>query len=237
MDEDVLRRDRADHLAVVDRAVLEPVVGCFDEDLGFVSGASQHSLHAEDLVADRVAVAQRGEHLMDARAAAHAVLSCRASDSGITAPDGRRADDVGRRPEYRRRRRANHPGNGSSAGRGGPAIELPEHVQVLLLDHRPAVVARKVLAAIPSEAGVQRTVRFERVQRFGELFVALVVQPGIAADALSLEHVALAVGKDRIEVVAEPRHLVDKRDIDVAVGVLQQLGHLGLAGPLGGHHL
>ena len=32
------------------------------------------------------------------------------------------------------------------------------------------------------------------------------------------------------EVVAEARHLVDEGDVDVAVGVLQQLRRLGLAG-------
>ena len=80
---------------------------------------------------------------------------------------------------------------------GGAALELPEHVQVLLLDHRPRVVAREVLAAVPPEPGVERSVRFEGVQRFRELLVALVIQPGVTPDALSLEHVASAVGEDR----------------------------------------
>ena len=34
------------------------------------------------------------------------------------------------------------------------------------------------------------------------------------------------------ELVAEDRHLVHQRDVDVPVGVLEQLGHLGLAGGL-----
>ncbi len=35
------------------------------------------------------------------------------------------------------------------------------------------------------------------------------------------------------DLTAEHRHLVDERDVDVPVGVLQQLGHLGFAGALG----
>jgi len=38
------------------------------------------------------------------------------------------------------------------------------------------------------------------------------------------------------QLVAEPGHLVDQRDVDVPVGVLQQLGRLCLAGALGAHH-
>ena len=54
-----------DQLAVVARQRLEPVVGGLDEDLRFVAGAAQHALDAEHLVADRVAVAERREHLVD----------------------------------------------------------------------------------------------------------------------------------------------------------------------------
>ncbi len=35
-----------------------------------------------------------------------------------------------------------------------------------------------------------------------------------------------------VEFAAEHRHLVDQRDVDVPEGVLEQLGHLGLAGAL-----
>src|SRR4051812_10303792 len=61
-----------------------------------------------------------------------------------------------------------------------------EHVEVLPLDHRPGVVAAEELTAVAPEACVERTVRLERVERFDELLVALVVEPGVAADALSL---------------------------------------------------
>src|SRR6185436_5277886 len=53
-------------LAKVARQRLEARVGGFDEDLGFVAGAAQHPLNAEHLMADRVAVAERREHLVDA---------------------------------------------------------------------------------------------------------------------------------------------------------------------------
>jgi hypothetical protein len=39
------------------------------------------------------------------------------------------------------------------------------------------------------------------------------------------------------ELVAEDRHLVDQRDVDVPVGILQQLGHLRLARGPGPDHL
>ena len=96
-----------------------------------------------------------------------------------------------------RRRRANQPGSGSAPAGSRSAFELPEHVEVLLLDHRPGVVAHEVVAAVLPQARVQRPVRFERIQRLGELLVALVVEPGVAADALTLEHVAAAVGEHR----------------------------------------
>ena len=40
-----------------------------------------------------------------------------------------------------------------------------------------------------------------------------------------------------VQLAAEDRHLVDQGDVHVPVGVLQQLGHLRLAGRLGPHHL
>src|SRR5689334_20768563 len=61
-----------------------------------------------------------------------------------------------------------------------------EHVEVFALDHRPRVMAPEELVAVLAEAGVERPVRLERIQRLDELLVTLVVQPGVAADALSL---------------------------------------------------
>ena len=66
MDEDVLGGEGADHVAIVDRHVLEAGVRGLDEDLGFVAGGAEHALDAEYLVADRVAVPERGEDLVNA---------------------------------------------------------------------------------------------------------------------------------------------------------------------------
>ena len=67
-----------------------------------------------------------------------------------------------------------------------PLLEPLEHVEVLPLDDRPRVVPPEELAAVAAEPRVQRPVRLERVQRLDELLVALVVEPAVAADALSL---------------------------------------------------
>ena len=52
-------------LAIVARLGFEPVIRRLDEDLRLVTRAAQHPLDAEHLVADGVAVAQRGEHLVN----------------------------------------------------------------------------------------------------------------------------------------------------------------------------
>ena len=48
--------------------ILEPLVRGLDEDVRLVAGAAQHALDAEHLVADRIAVSERGQHLMDGAA-------------------------------------------------------------------------------------------------------------------------------------------------------------------------
>ena len=53
-------------LTVVARQRLEARIGRLDEDLRFVAGRAQHTLDAEHLVADRVAVPERREHLVNA---------------------------------------------------------------------------------------------------------------------------------------------------------------------------
>ena len=64
--------------------------------------------------------------------------------------------------------------------------------------------------------------------------------PGPGVERLEPERLGRRAADDvpqvDAELVAEPRHLVDQRDVDVPVGVLQQLGHLGLAGAAGRHH-
>ena len=59
-----------DELAIVARQRLEPAIGCFDEYLRIVAGQPQGPLDTQDLVADRVTVPERREHLMNRRPAA-----------------------------------------------------------------------------------------------------------------------------------------------------------------------
>ena len=68
MQQQVLAIADVDELAIVARQRLEPMIRGLDEDLRLVSGRAKHALDAEHLVADRVAVAQRREHLVDLHA-------------------------------------------------------------------------------------------------------------------------------------------------------------------------
>ncbi len=60
-------RTVADHVAVVERQILESRIGGLDVDLATRSRPAEHALDAEHLVADGVAVPERREHLMHAR--------------------------------------------------------------------------------------------------------------------------------------------------------------------------
>ena len=104
MDQDVLRTDAVDHVPVVERERLEPRIGCLDEDLGVESRRAQHALDPEDLMADRIPVAQRGEDLM------HAWRSARRSHAVMRfwrSPSRRRRQSGGRRgPPQRQAGRA-----------------------------------------------------------------------------------------------------------------------------------
>ena len=102
----VVAMAEVDQLAVVARQRLEPVVGGLDENLRLVAGRAQHALDAEHLVADRVAVAQRGEHLVDPD---HACLP-----AGPFGSFARTSCAAGRSW----RRRSNQPGSGSPSGPG-----------------------------------------------------------------------------------------------------------------------
>jgi hypothetical protein len=61
--------------------------------------------------------------------------------------------------------------------------------------------------------------------------------PGPGVERLEAERLRRGAADDvpqlDPELVAEPRHLVDQRDVDVPVRVLEQLRHLGLAGAAG----
>ncbi len=67
VDQQVVGMAGVGQVAVVDGEVLQPRVSRLDEDLGLVARAAQHALDAEHFVADRVAVAERREHLVHLR--------------------------------------------------------------------------------------------------------------------------------------------------------------------------
>ena len=93
-------------LAIVVRLRLEAMVGGFDEDLGLVSGTAEHALNAQHFVADRVAVPERREHLVDADQ--FCLPAGPVGSFAITSSAGGRSC----------RRRSNHPGSGSAAAAG-----------------------------------------------------------------------------------------------------------------------
>ena len=62
----IVRMAVVNQFAIVARQWFEARVGRFDKDLGLVAGCAQNPLNAEHLVADRVAVPERCEHLVDA---------------------------------------------------------------------------------------------------------------------------------------------------------------------------
>ena len=154
VDQDVFRRDGADHLAVVDRAVLER---------GDRRFRRRSPIRTRRCAARAARRGPRGRwrrrspawRAPDGRAGGRSCGSCPAGrrDSGV--------DGAGREASRGRLPRAESPAGGvrtiraaaRCAGAGRPSIELPEHVQILLLDHRPGVVAREVLPAISSRAG------------------------------------------------------------------------------------
>lgn len=54
-----------DEVTIVARHRLEPAVCRLNEDLRLVPGSLEDPLYPQDLVSDGIAVAQRGENLMD----------------------------------------------------------------------------------------------------------------------------------------------------------------------------
>ena len=96
------------------------------------------------------------------------------------------------------RRRSNQPGSGSIAGRRRVLLQPLEHVEILPLDDRPVVVVAEELPAVAARAtalsqrfcSIADSVSTNSRERFVE-------QAGVAAEALALQHVALAVGQHR----------------------------------------
>ncbi len=62
--------------------------------------------------------------------------------------------------------------------------------RVLALDHRPAVVPNKKQVAVAAEAGGQRRIGKDSIERRSELARILIVQPGIAPHTLADQHIA-----------------------------------------------
>src|SRR5688572_14293877 len=115
VDEDVRGSRVANQLAIVDRPIFQARIRRLDEDFRVVSGSHQDALNAQHLVTDRVAVAERGEHLMDARpGGGYGHADCERSPSapaaGTTAPDGMRARSSAAAAQSRRLR-ASQPGS------------------------------------------------------------------------------------------------------------------------------
>src|SRR5690606_2663701 len=111
VDQQVVGMARVEQIAVVVRQILEPRVRGLDEDLGLVAGGAQHALDAQHLVPDGIAVAERGEHLVNG-----------ANRHRVTGPEGMRARTSAAGGSVRRLR-AKNPGSGSraSAVRGSRA--------------------------------------------------------------------------------------------------------------------
>ena len=106
MNEEVVWTDevRVHHLLVVDRQIFQPRIGRLHDDLGFVAGGAQRAADAKHFVADGVAVAERGEDLMDARFHGYRNTGPFGAAFTASAAGGRLAA-----------RRANQPGSGSMA--------------------------------------------------------------------------------------------------------------------------
>ncbi len=139
-------------------------------------------------MADCIAVAERREHLVD-------FLRFQFS----TGPDGRSAS-TSLAGLSALRRLASHPGSGSMIGRcrAAPGViffQPRQHIEVFLLDDGPRVVLLKELAPIGAERRIQSPALGDGAKRFDELRLGLVIESGLAADALAAQHFAPAVGQ------------------------------------------
>src|SRR5262245_66176607 len=111
VNEQIVLADLVNDLAIVDGQILEARICGLDDDLRLESGASQRTVDAEDLVADGVAIAQRGQDLMNTRSASGGAAHESTGPLLIAETTFLPGRSV-------LRRCANQPGNGSSAGTG-----------------------------------------------------------------------------------------------------------------------
>src|SRR5688500_18879645 len=103
MNEDIVLLHVSHGVAIIDRQILEPAIGGLDDDVGVMAGASEHALDAENFMADRIAIPEGGQHLVDA----HQTL-----DPARTGPAGKAATRSAAGGRMRLRR-PNQPGSGS----------------------------------------------------------------------------------------------------------------------------
>ena len=162
VDQDIRWPAGADHLPVVGGQRLRAGGRPFRRRSLTRNLRPQNALDAQHFVADRVAVAERRQHLVNA-GGGHA--RCLAAPAG-PAVDG----DLGERlPGRRGRRRSDRRQPRGRQVRGGgiqpgtarsPGLRLPADrtFEILALDDRPRVMATEEVAAVASEPRVQRTV-------------------------------------------------------------------------------
>ena len=139
-----------DELAVVAGLRLEPVIRGFDENFRLVTGGAQHALDAEHFVADGVAVAERGQDLMDLdhpRLPAGPVGSLASTSSAAGEILAAAIEPPGQRIAGRRRRFF---------------LQPLEHLEILAFDHRPVVMVAEVLPSVAAERAGQPAVLFDR---------------------------------------------------------------------------
>ena len=101
MNQQIVRADLVDHLAIIDGQIFKARIGGFHDDLGLVARGAQDTIDPEYLVSDGIAVPERREDLVDAR------------HYFTTGPAGTRLT-ISFAGGSVRRRRANHPGSGSA---------------------------------------------------------------------------------------------------------------------------
>src|SRR5690348_14015305 len=109
VNQQVVRVAGVDQLSIIPGKRLDAFFRRLDEDIRLVASRPQDLLNAEHFVADRVSVAERCEHLMDAD---HARLRSPASAGSRTGPEGSRASTCSA-GTMSLRRRSNHPGSGA----------------------------------------------------------------------------------------------------------------------------
>src|SRR5690606_42159623 len=98
-------------------------------------------------------------------------------------------DGRGRRPN--RSRTAGERPRQRLERRHGLVFQSREHVEILALDDGPAVMPPEELAAVAAQHRTEWPRGLEQIHRLGKLLERFVIEAGVAANRLSLQHVAL----------------------------------------------